>query len=91
MFTVADSGPAIYLQEVDRFRGTPGIDNDDLFGYVDAHSHISAYEFIGGRVNYGDPFHKFGVDHALHDCAENHGPQGLTGLVELAPRRRCGR
>jgi len=80
--TVADSGPAIYLQEVDRFRGTPGIDNDDLFGYVDAHSHISAYEFIGGRVNYGDPFHKFGVDHALHDCAENHGPQGLTGLVE---------
>lgn len=80
--TVADSGPAIYLKEVERFRGTPGIDNDDVFGYVDAHSHISAYEFIGGRVNYGDPFHKFGVDHALHDCAENHGPQGLTGLVE---------
>ena len=37
---------------------------------------------IRDRVNYGDPFHKFGVDHALHDCAENHGPQGLTGLVE---------
>ena len=34
--TVVDSGPAIYLQEVDRFRGTPGIDNDDVFGYVDA-------------------------------------------------------
>ena len=80
--TVADSGPAIYLKEVERFRDTPGIDNDDVFGYVDAHSHISAYEFIGGRVNYGDPFHKFGVDHALHDCQENHGPQGLTGLVE---------
>ncbi len=80
--TVAEAGPAIYLKEVDRFRGTPGIDNDDVFGYVDAHSHISAYEFIGGRINYGDPFHKFGVDHALHDCAENHGPQGLTGLLE---------
>ncbi len=79
---VAEPGPAIYLKDVDRFRDVPGLDNDDLFGYVDAHSHISAYEFIGGRVNYGDPFHKFGVDHALHDCAENHGPEGLTGVVE---------
>ncbi|MHA7833631.1 MAG: hypothetical protein ACX94A_04020, partial [Algiphilus sp.] len=51
-------------------------------GFIDAHSHITAYEFIGGRVNYGDPFHKFGVDHALHDCAVNHGPQGTLGVVE---------
>lgn len=79
---VEEQGPAIYLREVERFRNVPGLDNDDIFGYVDAHSHISAYEFIGGRINYGDPFHKFGVDHALHDCAENHGPEGLTGVVE---------
>ncbi|MCG8392338.1 MAG: dipeptidase [Pseudomonadales bacterium] len=80
--TVQGSGPANYLTQVDRFRDVPGIDDDDIFGFVDAHSHISAYEFIGGRINYGDPFHKFGVDHALHDCAENHGPQGMTGLLE---------
>ncbi|SFL98558.1 membrane dipeptidase [Marinobacter zhejiangensis] len=79
---IPDKPPAIYLREVDRFRGTPGIDNDDIYGFVDAHSHITAYEFIGGRVNYGDPFHKFGVDHALDDCAVNHGPEGLTGLIE---------
>lgn len=79
---VNEQGPAIYLKEVERFRNVQGLDNDDIFGYVDAHSHISAYEFIGGRINYGDPFHKFGVDHALHDCAENHGPEGLTGLIE---------
>lgn len=79
---VADDGPANYLTEVPRFQNVDGLDDDDIFGFVDAHSHISAYEFIGGRVNYGDPFHKFGVDHALHDCAVNHGPQGLTGLIE---------
>jgi microsomal dipeptidase-like Zn-dependent dipeptidase len=80
--TVAEDGPANYLREVPRFQEVEGLDDDDVFGFVDAHSHISAYEFIGGRVNYGDPFHPFGVDHALDDCAVNHGPQGLTGLVE---------
>ena len=80
--SVPGKAPAVYLKEVDRFKGIPGIDNDDIFGYVDAHSHVSAYEFIGGRVNYGDPFHKFGVDHALDDCAVNHGPEGMTGIVE---------
>ncbi len=62
-----------------RGRGDP-----EIYGFVDAHAHITAYEFIGGRVNYGSVFHKFGVDHALHDCEENHGPQGSTGLVEIA-------
>ncbi|EMP57369.1 hypothetical protein MSNKSG1_02073 [Marinobacter santoriniensis NKSG1] len=80
--SVPGKAPAVYLKEVDRFKGIRGIDNDDIFGYVDAHSHVSAYEFIGGRVNYGDPFHKFGVDHALDDCAVNHGPEGMTGIVE---------
>ena len=80
--TLLDDRPAIFLTEVPRFQGIDGITDNDIFGYVDAHSHISAYEFIGGRVNYGDPFHKFGVHHALHDCAVHHGPQGLTGLIE---------
>lgn len=78
-------GPAIYMKDVSLFNQGPAassIDNDDVFGFVDAHSHITAYEFIGGRVNYGDPFHKFGVDHALEDCAVNHGPQGTLGVVE---------
>ncbi|KPQ29166.1 MAG: Zn-dependent dipeptidase [Marinobacter excellens HL-55] len=76
-------GPAIYLKDVDRFKNIKGIKNDDIYGYVDAHSHISAYEFIGGRVNYGAPFHKFGVTHALENCEVAHGPWGATGFVEL--------
>lgn len=51
-------------------------------GIADTHIHIGAYEFIGGRVNYGSPFHKFGVTHALDDCAVNHGPYGTLGLLE---------
>lgn len=84
--TVVDPrGPAKYLKEVPMFSRGPGrgtLDDDDVFGYIDGHSHVTAYEFIGGRVNYGDPFHKFGVDHALHNCEENHGPQGVLGIVE---------
>ncbi|ORE87088.1 hypothetical protein ATO7_08612 [Oceanococcus atlanticus] len=84
--TVLDKrGPAKYLNEVALFTQGPNaslIGDEDVYGFIDAHSHITAYEFIGGRVNYGDPFHKFGVDHALDNCAVNHGPQGLLGLVE---------
>ncbi|WP_341920966.1 hypothetical protein [Hydrocarboniphaga effusa] len=78
-------GPAIYLRDVPLFAKSAGastIGAHDLYGYVDGHSHITAYEFIGGRVNYGDPFHKFGIDHALDDCEVNHGPQGILGIVE---------
>lgn len=83
---VADAGPANYLSEVALFaeeKSAGLVDNDDIYGFVDAHAHISAYEFIGGRINYGDPFHKFGVDHALEDCSENHGEDGRLGLVEI--------
>ena len=80
-----DAGPAFYMRDVPLFSNSAAasrLDDDDLFGFVDAHSHITAYEFIGGQVNYGDPFHKFGVDHALGNCAIDHGPAGALGLVE---------
>ncbi|MDO9451609.1 MAG: hypothetical protein Q7J29_01985 [Stagnimonas sp.] len=78
-------GPALFLRDVPLFSRGPNasqIGSQDVFGYVDAHAHMTAYEFIGGRVNYGDPFHKFGIDHALDDCIVNHGPMGLLGVVE---------
>lgn len=82
-----EKGPATYLKEVDRFRNVPGIDKDDVFGFVDTHSHISAYEFIGGRVNYGAPFHRFGVIHALHDCEAVHGPWGGNRFCRVGHQR----
>lgn len=82
---VDERGPALFMKDVPLFSRSDlasAIDDDDVYGYIDAHSHVTAYEFIGGRVNYGDPFHKFGVDHALDNCAVHHGPQGLTGIIE---------
>lgn len=50
-------------------------------GYVDAHSHITSYEFMGGNVVHGDPFHKYGVPYALNDSRESHGPNGSLDLI----------
>lgn len=58
-------------------------DDGAVYGWVDDHAHITAYEFIGGRVNYGQTHHRFGVEHALGDCAVHHGPQGATGILEM--------
>lgn len=87
-FTLVESDGCASFPEIgvsangETFKGT----NDDgtVFGIADTHIHISAYEFLGGRVNYGVPFHRFGVTHALDNCIVEHGPYGLTGLVEIA-------
>ncbi|MDF1629306.1 MAG: membrane dipeptidase [Alcanivoracaceae bacterium] len=55
--------------------------NDEVRGYVDAHTHITSYEFMGGRVMHGAPFHKYGVPWALDDSARNHGPNGSLDLI----------
>lgn len=62
------------------FRGT----NPDgtVFGYAETHMHLGGTELFGGRLGYGKPFHKFGIEHALGDCAENHGPNGVLALVD---------
>jgi hypothetical protein len=52
-------------------------------GFADAHVHWSATDFLGG-AEHGWPFHKFGVKHAVGDCAETHGPQGAEDAVGAA-------
>ncbi|MBV1919392.1 MAG: hypothetical protein KUG73_01820, partial [Pseudomonadales bacterium] len=61
------------------------IDEDStspVWGIADSHIHITAYEFIGGKINHGEPFHRFGITHALNDCMPIHGPYGTTGFME---------
>ncbi|MDZ4297174.1 MAG: hypothetical protein U0998_10980 [Moraxellaceae bacterium] len=62
------------------FKGT----NPDgtVFGYAETHMHLGGTELFGGRLGYGQPFHKFGIEHALGDCVENHGPNGDLALVD---------
>lgn len=50
-------------------------------GVIDAHTHISSYEFMGGKVMHGDPFHRWGVAVALQDSKVIHGPDGSLDII----------
>lgn len=53
----------------------------EVRGYLDAHLHGMAYEFLGGRARCGRPWHRYGVDHALTDCPD-HEPGGYGAVLE---------
>lgn len=53
----------------------------EVTGYLDAHLHAMAYEFVGGRVRCGRPWHRFGVEQALVDCPD-HEPGGVGAAWE---------
>jgi hypothetical protein len=50
----------------------------EVRGFWDPHMHIMAFEAFGGGVHCGRPWHRYGVTHALPDCAETEGPAGLA-------------
>ena len=51
-------------------------------GFVDTHTHVSAFQFLGGRFHCGRPWSPYGVTVALVDCID-HGPDGSTGVAEV--------
>lgn len=77
------------------FKGR-GVDQP-VVGFADVHTHMgmsSEMSYAGdvgpsaGGVLYGEVFHRFGVPHALEDCADFHGPQGIrdaNNLLEGTP------
>jgi microsomal dipeptidase-like Zn-dependent dipeptidase len=50
-------------------------------GFLDAHTHISAYDFLGGRFHCGRPWSPYGVTVALKDCVD-HQPNGAGAVAE---------
>ncbi|MGH2756933.1 MAG: hypothetical protein ACRDI3_04005 [Actinomycetota bacterium] len=56
-------------------------DFEEVRGFVDGHLHMMAFEFIGGRIRCGRPWHRFGVTHALIDCPD-HEPGGIGAVLE---------
>jgi len=61
--------------------GLKGNVNEPVRGFVDAHAHITSYEFMGGRFMAGKPFHRWGVEEALKDSENVHGKDGALDLI----------
>jgi hypothetical protein len=53
----------------------------EVRGYIDAHLHMMAFEFLGGRARCGRPWHPYGVEYALVDCPD-HEPGGHGAILE---------
>ncbi|MCW2670746.1 MAG: hypothetical protein JWO27_2643 [Frankiales bacterium] len=51
-------------------------------GYVDAHLHTMAFEFLGGRVICGRVWHPYGIDAALQDCPDHKVANGQGAILE---------
>ncbi|MEH6591528.1 MAG: hypothetical protein V7746_14805 [Halioglobus sp.] len=60
-------------------------DDGDVYGFVDAHSHLfTNFAFGGGGVFHGSPFNRLGVEHALDDCDLPHGDGGRKDIMGYA-------
>ena len=54
----------------------------EVRGYVDAHTHGMAFEFLGGMAHCGRPWDPFGVSVALTDCVDHTVTGGYGGILE---------
>lgn len=56
----------------------------EVRGYVDAHTHGMAFEFLGGDVHCGKPWDRYGAPYALVDCPDHSESQGYGAALEAA-------
>jgi microsomal dipeptidase-like Zn-dependent dipeptidase len=56
----------------------------EVRGYVDAHTHGMAFEFLGGDAHCGKPWDRFGAPYALVDCPDHMVTGGYGGVLEDA-------
>ncbi|MEO6470782.1 MAG: hypothetical protein ABIR57_03000 [Aeromicrobium sp.] len=54
----------------------------EVRGYLDAHTHGMAFEFLGGMLHCGRPWSPYGVEAALQDCADHKLANGEGAVVE---------
>jgi hypothetical protein len=59
---------------------------DEVEGLVETHVHGMAFEFLGGEVRCGRPWHPYGVEHALGDCFDDGNFYNSVLEVGLAGR-----
>jgi hypothetical protein len=54
----------------------------EVRGYVDAHTHGMAFEFLGGDAHCGRPWSPYGAPYALVDCPDHTATGGYGGVLE---------
>ena len=54
----------------------------EVRGYIDAHTHGMAFEFLGGDVHCGRPWSPYGVEVALKDCPDHELTGGYGAVME---------
>lgn len=54
----------------------------EVRGYADPHVHGMAFEFLGGNIHCGRPWHKYGAEYALRDCPDHELTDGKGALLE---------
>ena len=53
-------------------------------GFIDAHMHWMAFEFLGGKAHCGKPWDRFGIALALVDCPDHSIPGSPGNVLEYA-------
>ena len=94
-FAAGDQAPASRSRTTTAARATPrpqinisgapvaGVSPyQEVRGYVDAHTHGMAFEFLGGGVHCGRPWHEYGAPYALVDCADHTATGGNGAALE---------
>jgi microsomal dipeptidase-like Zn-dependent dipeptidase len=82
-FVAADGCPPFPESDTNAV-GTPtqgATEYGEVRGFLDAHMHMMAFEFLGGRAHCGKPWSPFGAPTALVDCPD-HYPNGLGAVLE---------
>jgi hypothetical protein len=54
----------------------------EVRGFIDAHTHGMAFEFLGGDVHCGRPWSPYGVEVALKDCPDHYLTNGKGAVME---------
>jgi len=54
----------------------------EIRGFLEAHIHMMAFEFLGGSLHCGRPWHEYGAPFALVDCPDHVASGGCGGIIE---------
>jgi len=79
--TACATWPEIDTDAEGRPQPVKGKPNAPVKGFFEAHVHSMAFEFLGGELRCGRPWHPYGVEFALGSCNDEKNP--LNGVLEV--------